>query len=153
MNAKLTVNLLRAASILSLLYCLGHMSGLPWTPGETSGAVAVVESMRSVRFEAVGEQRTYWDFYFGFGLIIGVDLAVQAAVLWWLSALARRQASALTPVLGVLVVGATGNLVLSHRYFFAIPAAFGLLIALLIAASIWSARRAHGAPLTAMQAA
>jgi hypothetical protein len=141
MNTKATVNLLRAASILSLLYCMGHMSGLPWTPGESSAAAGVVDSMRSVQFEAIGEQRTYWDFYFGFGLIIGLDLLVQSGVLWWLSTLARREARALMPVLGVMLAGVVGNMYLSQRYFFVIPAGFGLAIALLLGASMWSTRR------------
>src|SRR5687768_5178988 len=101
----LSVNvLLRAAAIVSLLYCLGHMSGLPWAPGESDAARAVVAQMQAVRFEAMGVSRSYWDFYFGFGLIVGVFLAAQALVLWCLGTLAQPDARRLVPLLAALLV-------------------------------------------------
>lgn len=153
MNSNITVHLLRAASVLSLLYCLGHMSGLPWTPGQTAAAASVIDSMRSVQFEALGEQRSYWDFYFGFGLITGLDLLVQSALLWWLATLARRDARTLTPALGIMLVGVAGNLALVQRFFFMVPAAFAAAIAVLLAASVWSSRRTSVTPLSALQTA
>jgi hypothetical protein len=132
--------LLRAASIVSLGYCLGHMSGLPWTPGETDPAVMVVEHMRSVQFEAEGATRTYWDFYFGFGIMVGVFLATQALSLWFIERLAVHAAARVVPLLATLLLGELANVYLSFRYFFALPAVFGIVIALLIAVAIYRAR-------------
>jgi hypothetical protein len=134
--------LLRAASVLTLLYCLGHMSGYPWTPGTSDAARAVVAHMKSVQFVAAGAQRTYWDFYFGFGLISGAYLALQCVCIWWLASIARRDVSLVVPILWVAVVGIAVNTYLSYHYFFAVPALFSLLIGLLVAAALWRAKSA-----------
>jgi hypothetical protein len=128
--------LLRAASVFAGLYCLGHMSGYPWTPGTTDAARAVVTQMQSVQFEAMGASRTYWDFYFGFGLISGADLALASALLWWLASLARRDARQVRPILWVVIAALLANAYLTYRYFFAVPTAFALLIAALVAGAL-----------------
>src|SRR5713101_1616350 len=66
---------LRVASIITLLYFAGHTAGIPWTPAVGPGEVAVLEAMKSHSFATQGFQRTYWDFYFGFGVIICGNLA------------------------------------------------------------------------------
>jgi hypothetical protein len=38
--------------------------------------------MKSHHFDAMGFSRTYWDFYYGFGLVISGYLLVQAVMLW-----------------------------------------------------------------------
>ena len=136
--------LLRAASVLALLYCLGHMAGYPWTPGETEPARAVVAQMQGVTFEAVGAQRSYWDFYFGFGLISGTDLGLLSAFLWWTARVSDRDPALVKPILWVMLIAVAVNATLTFRYFFVIPTAFALAIGALIAASI--ARRARAAP-------
>lgn len=134
--------LLRAASVLALLYCLGHMSGYPWTPAESEPARAVVAQMQGVQFEAVGERRTYWDFYFGFGLITGADLALLSAFLWWTARVAERDPALVRPILWVTLIAVGVNAYLTFRYFFVIPAAFAVAIALLLAATIAASARA-----------
>jgi len=61
---------LRFAALITLLYCAGHTMGMPWTPATGSQETAVIDAMKSARFDALGSERTYWQFYFGFGLII-----------------------------------------------------------------------------------
>jgi hypothetical protein len=131
---------LRAASVFAGLYCLGHMAGCPWTPGRTDAAKAVVSQMQSVQFAALGAQRTYWDFYFGFGLISGADLALLSALLWWLASVARRDALLVRPMLWPVITLMIANAYFTARYFFIMPVAFALLIAALVAAALVSAR-------------
>ena len=131
---------IRIASVVTLLYCLGHMSGYPWTPGATLESEAVITQMRKVIFEAEGATRSYWDFYFGFGLIVGAFLGVQSFALWGVAAIARRDARIVVPILVVFVVGFLVNAYLSSRYFFALPAVFSLVIAALLVAASWRAR-------------
>jgi hypothetical protein len=94
---------LRIAAVATLLYCGGHTLGAPWTPVTGAQEMAVIEAMRSVRFDVMGNSRTYWDFYVGFGAVISGYLAVQAVVLWQLGTLARmtlrRSARSLRPFL------------------------------------------------------
>lgn len=59
---------LRIASVLTLLYCAGHTSGIPWTPVKGAGEVAVLDAMKSQRFAFAGVTRTYWEFYYDFGI-------------------------------------------------------------------------------------
>jgi hypothetical protein len=134
--------LLRAAAMVSLLYCLGHTSGFPWTPATGAGASAVVQQMHAVEFETEGATRTYWDFYLGFGIIISVFLAGQALSLWCIERLAPPAPARLAPLLGVLLLGALANAYLAYRYFFALPAIFSVVIALLLGCAILRARSA-----------
>ena len=73
---------LRIAAVITLLYSAGHTAGMPWTPFTNPEATSVLEAMKTHSFEAQGFKGTYWDFYFGFGIIISVFLLVQAVVLW-----------------------------------------------------------------------
>jgi hypothetical protein len=93
-----------------------------------------------VQFEAEGATRTYWDFYFGFGIMVGVFLATQALSLWFIERLAVHAAARVVPLLATLLLGELANVYLSFRYFFALPAVFGIVIALLIAVAIYRAR-------------
>jgi hypothetical protein len=120
------------------------MSGYPWTPAESEPARAVVAQMQNVQFEAVGEQRTYWDFYFGFGLITGADLALLSAFLWWTARVADRDPALVRPILWVTLIAVAVNAYLTFRYFFVIPAGFAVAIALLLAGTI--AKSARAAP-------
>ena len=112
---------LRIASVITLLYCAGHTAGMPWTPATGPAEQPLLEAMKAHSFDALGSQRTYWDFYFGFGVIISVYLLVQAVVLWQLGSLARTQASQLRPITAAFFVGFMVNAFLAWKYFFAIP--------------------------------
>jgi chromate transport protein ChrA len=85
-------------------------------------------------------QRTYWDFYFGYGLIAVVLAVLITAVI----AIAtsdrntqmRLSACALTTVLAHAAIIA--------RYFFVLPLAFDLVVAVLLAAAlVYPSRREH----------
>jgi hypothetical protein len=69
--------LLRIAAAITLLYCAGHTMGMPWTPATGPQEAAVLDAMKTTRFDTMGTVRTYWDFYFGFGAAISVYLALQ----------------------------------------------------------------------------
>jgi hypothetical protein len=104
------------------------MSGFPWTPGKDPSAEHVVKQMRGVIFDAEGMRRTYWDFYVGFGLMIGAFLATQGATLWLLASCARRDARSATPLVVTVGLSVVLNAALAHRYFFTVPAVFSMLI-------------------------
>jgi hypothetical protein len=62
--------MLRVASVITFLYFAGHTLGIPWTPAVGPQEVTLLESMKSHHFDAMGFSRTYWNFYYGFGLVI-----------------------------------------------------------------------------------
>jgi hypothetical protein len=132
---------LRIAAVLTLLYCAGHTSGMPWTPYTDPEATSVLEAMKSHRFEAEGFKGTYWDLYFGFGLIIAVFLLVQAAVLWQVASLARTDALRVRPIVVSLLIAFVINAALSWKYFFVVPVVMAGLIAICLAIALVLAGR------------
>lgn len=136
-----TSTLLKIAAIIMFLYFVGHTAGAPWTPGEASADMAVVEAMKSDHFPVIGVSRSYWDFYFGFGLIISVMQLVQAVILWQLGTLAKTDAARLRPIVAVLCASLVINAILSWMYFFIIPTVMAVLIAILLLLAFISAKR------------
>lgn len=133
--------LYRIASVLILLFAAGHTVGFLQIDPKW-GVDAMIMEMRSVHFDVQGSNRTYWDFYLGFGLFVTVFLVFSAILAWQLGgvpagtlALMRGTAWALVTCFGALAI-------LSLRYFFVIPLVFSIAIFLCLAAAAWrSARR------------
>lgn len=79
---------LRLGAAISLMFAVGHtLGGLKsWSPiGETD----VLTAMRTFRFDVQGVNRSYLEFYRGFGFLLTVYLVLQAVLLWQLGSLAR----------------------------------------------------------------
>jgi hypothetical protein len=82
--------LLRTASVLTLVHALlNAFAGLLSGASESQDEMAVLGAMKALRFDAMGSMRTYWDFYFGFGVFLSANLILLAAVMWQLAALAE----------------------------------------------------------------
>src|SRR6516162_8005494 len=132
---------LRSAAILTLLYCAGHTIGMPWTPYRDAEATSVLEAMKSHSFEAEGFKGTYWDLYFGFGLVISVYLLAQAAVLWQVASLAKTDAIRVRPIVVSFLIAFIINAGLSWKYFFIVPVVMAALIAICLAIALALAGR------------
>jgi hypothetical protein len=138
-----TSMMLRMASIISLLFAAGHtLGGLQsWSPpGETE----VLRAMRSFRFDADGMNRTYSDFYIGFGLIISVFLLAQTAVLWQLSTVSKKDPALIRPILSVFFISVVANAALTWRFFFAVPVILSVAMALCLGLALVVARGQSG---------
>ena len=103
MNAKL---FLRSAAVITLLLTVGHMLGSPWTPVHTPTGLAVVTAMKSYRFPAMGFERTYYEFYVGFGWMLGAYAAAHAVIFWQLAGLSSQFPGKLRPLVAVLCLEA-----------------------------------------------
>jgi len=128
--------LLRIASIITLLYFAGHTAGMPWTPAARPGELPVIEAMKTHRFETEGFARTYWDFYFGFGVIISAFLPLQAVALWQLGSLARTGAAQIRPIIASVLVAFVVNAILAWMFFFAVPAVMAAAIAICLGLAV-----------------
>jgi hypothetical protein len=129
-----TTLLLRLASAVSLLFTLGHtMGGLKkWSP---MGDNDVLKTMTAVHFDTMGAQRSYFDFFMGFGWSISVAMLMQTVLLWQLASLARTRPADVRPMVAVIAVAALATGVIAWRFIFPVPALFSLvLLALLVAA-------------------
>ena len=124
---------LRIASVLTFVHCILHtIGGVFGSPSHGSEEIAVIESMKSHQFAVMGSMRSYWDFFFGYGLFVSVSLLALAVLLWQLSTLAKAKGVQIRPMLAVLCLGFLGFTVISWNYFFIAPAVVELLIALFI---------------------
>jgi hypothetical protein len=116
--------LFRTASVLMLLLGLGHTAGYPWSDPSWGFDVG---PMQSSHFKILGFDRTYWQFYVGFGLSISVLMLLPAVTAWQLGNAqdAGRRTRAWT-----LIVTFAALTVLDCMFFFAIPIVFSALITL-----------------------
>lgn len=130
---------LRSASVLTLLLALGHATGSPWTPDPGAESMAVVSRMQSVHFELLGAQRSYWEFYVGFGHTIPVFLLLLAILFWLLPAAVPDPRRART-VLAVMLAAFVSIVGLDWVYFFAAPLVLAIAIALCLALALKSVR-------------
>jgi len=73
----------RISSLLLDFFGITHTIGM-FRPKEDEAGRAVAESMRSVRFDVMGFNRSFWDFYMGFGLATTVYLLFSAVLAWQL---------------------------------------------------------------------
>jgi hypothetical protein len=133
--------LYRIAAVLLLLFAIGHTLGFRQNNPEW-GAASVIDSMRSIHFDAQGFSRTYWDFFSAFGLFFSVFLLFAAVLAWQLS---RLPAEILAPMRGIawtLAICFAAVTALSLRYAFTTPIVFSAAITMcLIAAALLSAKK------------
>ena len=60
--------LYRIASVLLLLFAIGHTRGFRMTDPKLG--VSLIASLQTRHFQIQGSNRTFWDFYVGFGLFM-----------------------------------------------------------------------------------
>jgi hypothetical protein len=78
--------LYRIASILLILFAVGHTLGFRQVDPKW-GVDSLIQSMRSVHFNANGSERTYWDFFVGFGLFVTALMVLASVIAWQLGSL------------------------------------------------------------------
>jgi len=131
---------LRIAAVLALLLGLGHSSGFPWTPDQTPAGLDVVKQMQALHLDAMGFDRSYFDFYVGFGITCGIANLAFAVLLWQLSSLAKTDAARMRPMMTTLLVVFAGYAFIDFLYFFTapivltVPAALSLALAVALSA-------------------
>ena len=76
----------RIAAVLITLFAVGHTFGFRQVDPRW-GIDAMIGAMKSAKFQTQGMERTYWDFYVGFGLFVTVFLFLAAALAWQLGSL------------------------------------------------------------------
>jgi len=64
----------------------------------------VLQAMRTVRFDTMGANRSYFDFYMGFGYTLSVSQVMLTILLWQLATLARSDARRLRPLIAVIAL-------------------------------------------------
>jgi hypothetical protein len=121
---------LRIASVFVFLFFLGHTAAV-LIPQKSSGPAedAAVAAMKAFRFDAMGAERTLWNFWDGFNYTLSVHVLALAVLAWQLGRGARRNPAAVRPLVATLGLGLLGTGILCWKYFFVLPAAFATLAA------------------------
>lgn len=132
--------LLRVASVLSILHAGMHQLGMSQTPTNPA-EIAVAQSMRSYQTNVMGSMRSYMDFHTGMGLFLTIMLVGLGVLLWQLSCFEEHSRQKLRPAL--LTIGLTflAFTAASTKYFFAAPIIMEALIAVLVLAAYFNARK------------
>jgi hypothetical protein len=134
---------LRSASVLTLIHGILHtIGGVLSKPRNGAEEVAVIDAMKAHAFNVMGSMRTYWDFFFGYGLIASITLLVQAVLFWQLATLAKTHAELTRPIVILFFFNFAATAIVAWRYFFIAPAITEFLIAACLAAAFFSAQPA-----------
>jgi hypothetical protein len=141
---------LRVSAIISLLFTVGHfMGGLQnWSPMQDN---PVLRSMRTVRFDVMGVNRSYLDLYMGFGHSLTVSLLLQSALLWTLGNAARTHASFVRPMIAMFAVAVALTGVIAWRYIIPVPAFLCLALCATLVMAFVAARSSRAFPAAGNQ--
>jgi hypothetical protein len=119
-------NLLRIASLFALVQYSAHaLLFLTRTLGRSPNPIALI---------AASSAHSYWDFYFGYGLLAILSGVVEIILLWQLASIAKKHAGAIRPVVALFIMANLAHAFVVWRYFsLAAPIVFDLVIAMLLA--------------------
>ena len=132
--------LYRIASVLLLLFALGHTLGFRHVD-PAWGIDSIIGALRSTHFDVQGFNRTYWDFFTGFGLFVTVLLLFIAVLSWQLGGLPKESLVAMPLATWGLAICFVVVTFLSWRYFFMVPVIFSGVTTIFLLLAAWSAGR------------
>ena len=126
--------LLRIASVISLLFAAGHtMGGLKqWSP---MGDNDVLKAMTAVRFDTMGANRSYLDFFMGFGWSLSVLMLMQTVLLWQMASQVGIDAAHVRPMIAVIALATLATGVIAWRFIFPVPAVFSAVLLIVLVAA------------------
>ena len=131
---------LRIASVVNGLFAVGHGLGHVRTiegslPGET-----VLSAMKTFHFNAMGSDRTYWDFFTGYSLMVVVIAVLLAVVLWQLGSLAKSHGLEIRSLVWTLTGAQVAITIIAFTNFFAAPAIGNTLASVCLAMAAFSSK-------------
>ncbi len=119
-----------------VLFAMGHTVGFRQTNPEWRVG-ALLDLMRSTRFDVQGFTRTYWDFFSAFGLFFTVFLLFAAVLAWQLASLPAEMLLRMRTVAWALAISFGAVTALSWMYAFTTPIVFSVLITVCLVAAAW----------------
>ena len=122
----------RVAAGLLLLFAIGHTFSFSLVD-PAWGLNNMLAEMRSIRFAIGGIERTYWDFYVGSGLTVGVLYLFSAVLAWQLGSLRPETLRELRLVTWAFPLAFAGVAAVSVIHLFLVPIAFSVAITVCLA--------------------
>ncbi len=129
---------LRIASVLTVLHSILHTIGGVLSKPTDPEQIAVIETMKSHTFNVMGSMRTFWDFFFGYGLGVTVTLLIQGILFWMLGSLVKTSPAAVKPIVGLFSINFAVMSVIVSKYFFIAPGVTEVLITVSLAAAYFT---------------
>jgi hypothetical protein len=137
---------LRIASVLAIIHAILHtIGGVLSKPNNGAPEIAIIEAMKSRSFNVMGSMRTYWDFFYGYGWLLGLALLVEGILFWQLATIAKTNAAPIRPIIMLFCLNFIVTTVIAWKYFFIAPAVTEVLIAAFLAAAYFTASPARAA--------
>lgn len=127
------------SSVLLVLFAAGHTLGFRRVDPRW-GIDTIIAGLKTTRFEAQGQRRTYWEFFTGFGFFVTVLLLLCAVIAWQLGGLSHDALHAMPLITWGLAACFAGVTYLSWRYFFPAPVVFSALISIGLVLAAWQSR-------------
>jgi len=135
-----TILFLRIASVLTIIHAILHtIGGVLSKPQNGAREIAVIDAMKSQSFNVMGSMRTYWDFFYAYGWLLGLALLVEGILFWQLATIAKTNAAMLRPIIALFCLNFLVTTVIAWKYFFIAPAVTEILIAVFLAAAYFTA--------------
>lgn len=132
---------LRIASALTFIHAVLHTVGGVFGKVPSGPAAVAVEAMKVNQFIVMGNMRSFWDFYRGFGLGATIFLTADSILMLQMAALAKTDAHRLRPMMVTFLIAYGVFSVNSYEYFFAGPVIAELLIVACLGMAIATAGR------------
>lgn len=134
--------LLRAASVVFVLYTWGHTYGAMFHDnGRGPRQAALFAAMRDFTFTVEGQTRSYWMFYRGFAFYVSMALALLAVLSWQLGTLSRSHPRQARPLVATLFASLVAMTVLTWVDFFPAPTLLSAVCTVLIGGALLSLAR------------
>ncbi len=140
--------LLKIGAVILFLYSTGHTFGaVVFYRAHTPEEAAIIESMKAYHVPLkVSSARTLWDFFYGFGLAVGILNYALAAIAWIAARQVGQANSLIAPLCLILAAACVSQTVLSWRYFFLMPLVLSLAAGLVFVATYFYLAAAAGNP-------
>jgi hypothetical protein len=132
---------LRIASGLTFIHAVLHTVGGVFGKVPSGPAAVAVEAMKANRFMVMGNMRSLWDFYRGFGLGATIFLTADSILMLQIALLAKNDPRRLRPMMATFLIAYAVFSVNSYEYFFAGPVIAELLIVACLGMAIATASR------------
>jgi hypothetical protein len=130
---------LRVASILALVQAAGHWTSvIRWAATRGQDQLAVIDVMKAHTFNFQGFARSYWDLFFGYGLMAALPCVVEGVLFWQLASLTRGSDFRGAPIVALFIAANIAHAVLCWNYFFLTPIVLDVTIALCLSLALFS---------------
>lgn len=126
---------LRAASMVLLLFALGHGLGHLRMNHAPPQILAVYGVMKATQFQMEGLTRTVWDFYTGFSLASFISVFTLGVIVWQVGGVARTQPKTVRPIVVAILIGQAFYTIVCWTNFIYPPAILSTLVTLFLAAA------------------